>query len=103
MSPGDLEEVVAFFHHIDSLGRFPEILLKSNRFPLGDSDPIVTSRKIKRADLRVEFLYGSEIGLRCLGDGVKGCGAFDFKIDDIMGNRVVILVFFEDESEFLRF
>ena len=103
MSPSDLEEVVAFFHHIDSLGRFSEILLKSNRFSLGDSDPIVTSGKIKRADLWVEFLYGSEIGLRCLGDGFKGCGTFDFEIDDIMGNRVVILVFFKDKSEFLRF
>ena len=68
MSPSDLEEVVAFFDHIDGLGRSPEILLKSNRFPLGDSDPIVTWGKIKLADLRVELPYGFEIGLRCLSN-----------------------------------
>jgi len=68
MFPSDLEKVVALFHHIDGLGRFTEILLKSNRFSLGDSDPIVTWGKIKPTDLWVELLYGFEIGLRCLSN-----------------------------------
>lgn len=102
MSPRDLGEVVAFFDHINGPDRFSEILLKDILFPFGDFDPIETAREIELPDLRVEFLNELEIGLRCVSNGFEGCGSSDFEIDDIVGNWVVILIFFQEESEFFR-
>lgn len=103
----DLGEVIPFSHNIDSgsgdsRGLFSEVFLENKPFPLGDFDLIVTPGEIEPTDLRIEFLYDPEIGLRCLSDGFEGCGSIDFEIDDIVGNRVVVLIFFQGESEFFR-